>query len=123
MYTFSYNCWVFARIIVSKMTHINEFAPLIRDPTPEHAQNAMDIIIPSDAVTGILPNIFNRLDNHEPTEEIATDTVYDVIDIVENQLNAGIDNVFNSGIAERISTMVLNIINSVVQRATETFLV
>jgi len=105
------------------MTHINEFAPIIRDPTPEHAQNALDSIIPSDAVTGILPSIFDRLDNHESTEEVATDTVYNVIDIVENQLNYGIDVVFNSGIAERISTMVLNIINSVVQRASETFLV
>ena len=105
------------------MTHINEFSPIIRDPTPEHAKNVMDSIIPSDAVTGILPNIFNRLDNHESTEEIAIDTVYSVIDIVEIQLSNGIDTVFNSGIAERISTMVLNIINSVVERATETFLV
>ncbi len=105
------------------MTHINEFSPIIRDPTPEHAQNVIDSIIPLDAITGILPNIFNRLDNHESTEEIATDTVYNVIDIVENQLNAGIDAVFNSGIAERISTMVLNVINSVVERASETFLV
>ena len=105
------------------MTHINEFSPIIRDPTPEHAQNVIDSIIPLDAVTGILPNIFDRLDNHESTEDIATDTVYSVIDIVEIQLNAGIDNVFNSGIVERISTMVLNIINSVVERASETFLV
>ncbi len=101
------------------LTHINEFAPIIRDPTPEHAQNVIDSIIPLDAVTGILPNIFDRLDNHESTEDIATDTVYSVIDIVEIQLNAGIDNVFNSGIVERIATMVLNIINSVVERATE----
>ncbi len=105
------------------MTHINEFSPIIRDPTPEHAQNVIDSIIPLDAITGILPNIFDRLDNHESTEDIATDTVYSVIDIVEIQLNAGIDTVFNSGIVERISTMVLNIINSVVQRATETLLV
>ena len=105
------------------MSHINEFSPIIRDPTPEHAQNVIDSIIPLDAVTGILPNIFDRLDNHESTEDIATDTVYSVIDIVEIQLNAGIDNVFNSGIVERISTMVLNIINSVVERASETFLV
>ena len=105
------------------MSHINEFSPIIRDPTPEHAQNVIDSIIPLDAITGILPNIFDRLDNHESTEDIATDTVYSVIDIVEIQLNAGIDNVFNSGIVERISTMVLNIINSVVERASETFLV
>lgn len=105
------------------MTHINEFSPIIRDPTPEHAQNAMDSIIPIDPITGILPNIFDRLDNHEPTEEIATDTVYSVIDIVENELVNGIDVMFNSGIAERISTMVLNLLNSVVERASETFLV
>ena len=105
------------------MTHINEFAPMIRDPTPEHAQNVIDTIVPTDAVTGLLPNIFGRLDNHEPTEDIATDTVYDVIDIVEIQLNDGIDAMFNSGIAERISTMVLNLLNTVVERASETFLV
>ena len=101
------------------MTHINEFSPIIRDPTPEHAQNVIDSIIPLDAITGILPNIFDRLDNHESTEDIATDTVYSVIDIVEIQLSAGIENIFNSGIVERISTMVLNIINSVVTRASE----
>lgn len=105
------------------MTHINPWAPIIREPTPEHAQNALDSISPLSEVNPLLPHIFDRLDEHEPTEEIATDTLYDIVDIVENQLNAGIDAVFNSGIAERIATMVLNVINSTVERATETFLV
>ena len=105
------------------MTHINEWSPLIREPTPEHAQNALDAISPLSTVNELLPNIFNRMDEHEPTEEVATDTLYDVIDIVEIQLNDGIDAVFNSGIVERISTMVLNLLNSVVERATETLLV
>ncbi len=105
------------------MTHINEFSPLIREPTPEHAKNALDAISPLSTVNELLPSIFDRMDDHEPTEEIATDTLYDIIDIVENQLNDGIDTIFNSGIAERIATMVLNLINSTVERATETFLV
>ena len=105
------------------MTHINEWSPLIREPTPEHAQNALDAISPLNTVNELWPNIFNRMDEHEPTEEVATDTLYDVIDIVEIQLNDGIDAVFNSGIVERISTMVLNLLNSVVERATETLLV
>ncbi len=101
------------------MTHINEFSPLIRDPTPEHAQNALDTIIPASGVNELLPNIFERLDNHEETKEVASDTIFSIIDIVEIQLTDGIDVVFNSGLLERISTMVLNILNSVVTRASE----
>ncbi len=101
------------------MTHINEFSPLIREPTPEHAQNALDTIVPTNGVNELLPDIFGRLDNHEDSREVASDTVFDIIDIVEIQLNDGIDVVFNSGLLERISTMVLNILNSVVTRATE----
>ncbi len=100
------------------MTHINEFSPLIREPTPEHAQNALDTIVPSNT-EDFIPNIFERLDNHEDSREVASDTLFDVIDIVESQLTDGIDVVFNSGLLERISTMVLNILNSVVTRATE----
>ena len=101
------------------MTHINEFSPLIKEPTPEHAQKALDAIVPSSGVNELLPNIFERLDNHEDSREVASDTVFDIIDIVEIQLTDGIDTVFNSGLLERISTMVLNILNSVVTRATE----
>ena len=101
------------------MTHINEFSPLIREPTPEHAQNALDTIVPAGGVNELLPSIFERLDNHEDSSEVASDTVFDIIDIVEIQLTEGIDVVFNSGLLERISTMVLNILNSVVTRATE----
>jgi len=101
------------------MTHINEFAPIIRDPTPEHAQNALDTIVPADGVNELLPNIFGRLDNHEDSREVASDTLFDVVNITEAQLTDGIDVVFDIGIIERISTMVLNILNSVVVRATE----
>ena len=101
------------------MTHINEFSPLIRDPTPEHAQNALDTIVPSSGVNELLPNIFERLDNHEDSREVASDTLFDVVNITEAQLTDGIDVVFDIGIIERISTMVLNILNSVVTRATE----
>ncbi len=101
------------------MTHINEFSPIIRDPTPEHAQNALDTIVPASGVNELLPNIFERLDNHEDSREVASDSIFDIIDIVEIQLTDGIDVVFNSGLLERISTMVLNILNSVVARATE----
>ena len=101
------------------MTHINEFSPLIRDPTPEHAQNALDTIVPASGVNELLPNIFERLDNHEDSREVASDSVFNIIDIVEIQLTDGIDVVFNSGLLERISTMVLNILNSVVTRASE----
>ncbi len=101
------------------MTHINEFSPIIREPSPEHAQNALDTIVPADGVNELLPNIFGRLDNHEDSREVASDTLFDVVNITEAQLTDGIDVVFNIGIIERISTMVLNILNSVVQRATE----
>ncbi len=101
------------------MTHINEFNPLIRDPTPEHAQNALDTIVPANGVNELLPNIFERLDNHEDSREVASDTLFDVVNTVESQLTDGIDVVFNSGLLERISTMVLNILNSVVVRASE----
>ena len=104
------------------MTHINEFTPIIRDPTPEHAQNALDTIVPVNGVNELLPNIFERLDNHEDSREVASDTVFDIIDVVEIQLTEGIDVVFNSGLLERISTMVLNILNSVVTRASETLI-
>jgi len=100
------------------MTHINEFSQIIRDPTPEHAQNALDTIVPSNT-EDLIPNIFERLDNHEDSREVASDTLFDVVNTVESQLTDGIDVVFNIGILERISTMVLNILNSVVQRATE----
>jgi len=101
------------------LTHINEFSPIIRDPTPEHAQNALDTIVPANGVNELLPNIFERLDNHEDSREVASDTLFDVVNTVESQLTDGIDVVFNIGILERISTMVLNILNSVVVRATE----
>ena len=101
------------------MTHINEFSPIIRDPTPEHAQNALDTIVPASGVNELLPNIFERLDNHEDSREIASDTLFDVVNITEVQLQDGIDVVFDIGIIERIATMVLNILNSVIQRATE----
>jgi len=101
------------------MTHINEFSPLIREPTPEHAQNALDTIVPADGVNDLLPNIFGRLDNHEDSREVASDTLFNVVNITEAQLTDGIDVVFDIGIIERISTMVLNILNSVVERATE----
>jgi len=101
------------------MTHINEFSPIIREPTPEHAKNALDTIVPTDGVNELLPNIFGRLDNHEDSREVASDTLFDVVNITEAQLTDGVDVVFDIGIIERISTMVLNILNSVVQRATE----
>jgi len=101
------------------LTHINEFSPIIRDPSPEHAQNALDTIVPVDGVNELLPNIFERLDNHEDSREVASDTLFDVVNTVESQLTDGIDVVFNIGIVERISTMVLNILNSVLVRATE----
>jgi len=101
------------------LTHINEFSPLIREPTPEHAQNALDTIVPASGVNELLPNIFERLDNHEDSREVASDTLFDVVNITEAQLQDGIDVVFDIGIIERIATMVLNILNSVIQRATE----
>ena len=104
------------------MTHINEFSQIIRDPTSEHAQNALDIIVPSNGVNELLPNIFERLDNHEDSREVASDTLFNVVNITESQLTDGIDVVFDIGIIERISTMVLNILNSVIQRATETLI-
>ena len=67
------------------MTHINEFSPIIRDPSPEHAQNALDTIVPSDT-EDLIPNIFERLDNHEDSREIASDTLFDVVNITEVQL-------------------------------------
>ena len=104
------------------MTHINEFSPIIREPTPEHAQNALDTIVPASGVNELLPSIFERLDNHEDSRQVASDTVFDIIDVVEIQLTEGIDVVFNSGLLERISAMVLNILNSVVTRASETLI-
>ncbi len=101
------------------MTHINEFSPIIREPTPEHAQNALDTIVPASGVNELLPNIFERLDNHEASREVASDTLFNVVNITEAQLTDGIDVVFDIGIIERIATMVLNILNSVIQRATE----
>ena len=101
------------------MTHLNEFSPMIREPTPEHAQNTLDTIVPANGVNELLPSIFERLDNHEDSREVASDTLFDVINITEAQLQDGIDVVFDIGIIERISTMVLNILNSVVVRATE----
>jgi len=101
------------------MTHINEFSQIIRDPTPEHAKNALDAIVPIDGVNELLPNIFERLDNHEDSREVASDTLFDVVNITEAQLTDGVDVVFEIGIVERISTMVLNILNSIVARATE----
>ncbi len=101
------------------MTHINEFSPIIREPTQEHAQNALDTIVPASGVNELLPNIFERLDNHEDSREVASDTLFDVVNITEAQLQDGIDVVFDIGIIERITTMVLNILNSVIQRATE----
>jgi len=104
---------------IKDMTHINEFGPIIRDPSPEHAQNVMDIIIPTDSVTGILPNIFNRLDNHESSEDVAIDTVYSVIDIVEVELQNGVDTVFNSGLVDRLADLVINNINDIIVRSAE----
>lgn len=104
---------------IKDMTHINEFSPLIREPTPEHAQNAMDIIIPTDNVTGLLPNIFNRLDNHESSEDVAIDTVYNVIDIVEVQIQNGVDVVFNNGIVDRLYDLIINNLNDIIVRSAE----
>jgi len=104
------------------MTHVHEFSDAIRDPTPENAGAVWNYVTPDEAVIYI-PNILDRLDSHEDPSVVAEDSLFDIIDIVENQLTNGVDTVFNSGIVERISTMVLNIINSVVQRATETLLV
>lgn len=101
------------------MTHINEWSPLIREPTPEHAQNALDAISPLSSVNDLLPNIFNRLDNHEPTEDIAMDTTYDIMDIVEVELQNGVDIVFNSGLVDRIADLVINNINSIIVRSAE----
>ena len=99
------------------MTHIHEFSDAIRNPTPENAQNVWSYVTPNEAESYI-PGIVGRLEN-ETSEQVASDTLFNVIDIVENQLTDGIDMVFNSGLLERISTMVLNILNSVVQRASE----
>jgi len=104
------------------MTHINEFAPIIREPTPEHAQNTLDSIVPVNGVNELLPNIFERLDNHEDSRQVASDTLFDVVNITETNLQDGIDVVFDIGIVERISAMVLSILNSVVQRASETLI-
>ncbi len=89
----------------------------IRNPTNETAQNVWQYVTPDEA-EAYIPNIVERLDS-ESSEQVASDTLFSVIDIVENQLNGGIDAVFNSGILERISTMVLNILNNVAQRASE----
>ena len=104
------------------MTHVHEFSDAIRDPTPENAGALWNYVTPSE-VQPYIPNIISRLDNHEDPSIVAEDSLFTIIDIVENQLTNGIDIVFNSGIVERISTMVINILNSVVQRATETLLV
>jgi len=103
------------------MTHVHEFSDAIRDPTPENAGALWSYVTPSEAQPYI-PDIISRLDNHEDPSIVAEDSLFSIIDIVENQLTSGIDTVFNSGIVERISTMVINILNSVVQRATETLL-
>jgi len=104
------------------MTHVHEFSDAIRDPTPENAGAVWSYVTPSEVKNNI-PDIIARLDNHEESSVVAEDSLFTIIDIVENQLTNGIDTVFNSGIVERISTMVINILNSVVQRATETLLV
>ena len=103
------------------MTHVHEFSDAIRNPTPENAGAVWSYVTPNEAQSYV-PNILERLDNHEEPSVVAEDSLFDIIDIVENQLTNGVDTVFNSGIIERISTMVLNIINSVIERATETLI-
>ncbi len=101
------------------MTHLNEFSPLIREPTPEHAQNAIDAISPLSEVNSLIPGIFNRLDNHESSEDVAIDTTFDIIDIVEVQLQNGVDTIFNSGLVDRLADLVINNINDIIVRSAQ----
>ena len=101
------------------MTHINEFSPIIREPTPEHAQNTLDSIIPG-GVNNLIPGIFERLDNHEDSKAVAIDTVFDIFDVVEiTVLQEGVDTMFNNGIVERISDLITNNINNIIIRSME----
>lgn len=75
---------------------------IIRDPTPENAQQMWSSIIP-DEVKSYIPSIFERLDAGESSEQVAENTVVDIIDIVETVvLEEGVNRVFESGISDRI---------------------
>lgn len=101
------------------MTHINEFSPLIKEPTPEHAQNTLDSIIPGD-ISNLIPGIFERLDNHEASEDVAIDTLPKIFDIVEiTVLQEGVDMIFNNGIVDMIRDLIINNINSIIVRSAE----
>jgi len=101
------------------MTHINEFTPIIREPTTEHAQNTLDSVIPGE-VNDLIPGIFERLDNHEATEDVAIDTLPSIFDIVETTvLRDGVDIIFNNGIVDRIAFMITNALNDIIVRSAE----
>ncbi len=101
------------------MTHLSEFSPIIKEPTPEHAQNTLDSIIPGE-VNKLIPGIFERLDNHEASEDVAIDTIPKIFDIVETTvLQDGVDMIFDNGIVDMISEFIVNNINSIIVRSAE----
>jgi len=84
------------------MTDINE---IIRNPTPDNAFSLWDFMVP-DEVKGIMPDILNKIDSGENTTQIANQTVFKIIDVVEEKvLQDGVDYVFQNGIADRIMDM------------------
>ncbi len=101
------------------MTHLSEFSPIIKEPTQEHAQNVLDSIIPGD-IDNMIPGIFERLDNHEASEDVAIDTLPKIFDIVETTvLQDGVDMIFNNGIVDMIRDLIINNINSIIVRSAE----
>jgi len=84
------------------MTDINE---IIRNPTPDNAFSLWDFMIPNE-VKGIMPDILSGIDSGENTTQLANQTVFKIIDVVEERvLKEGVDYVFQNGITDRIMDM------------------
>lgn len=84
------------------MTDINE---VIRNPTPDNAYTLWDFIVPSE-VKGIMPDVLNGINSGENTTQLANVTVYKILDVVEERvLDEGVNQVFQSGLADRIMDM------------------
>lgn len=81
---------------------INE---VIRDPSPENAVTLWNFIIPNE-VKGVMPDVLKSIDSGENTTQLANATVYKILDVVEERvLNEGVNQIFQSGIADRIVDM------------------
>src|SRR3989304_5292952 len=84
------------------MTNVNE---IIRNPTPDNAFDLWNFIVPNE-VKGIMPDVLSGINSGEDTTQLANQTVFKIIDVVEERvLKEGVDHVFQNGIADRIMDM------------------